>query len=109
MTSIASLPSSPIRVVLPVRALAKQIIERTPRESAKSEIEMSFVALRTCYEACMRLVGPRESVLDYAAALFADAEAHPGPTPPLALEEAHSEDGGETLSLLLSRGMYTST
>jgi hypothetical protein len=97
---------APARTALPVRTLAKQIVNRRPRESAKSEIEMSFVPLRTCYEACMRLVGPREAVLDYAAVLFADAAAHPGPTPPLALEEAHSEDGGETISLLLSRGLY---
>jgi hypothetical protein len=105
MTTIVSPP--PSRTPLPIKALAKQILDRTPRESAKSEIEMSFVALRTCYEACMRLVGPREAVLDYAAALFADAAAHPGHTPALALEEAHSEAGGETLSLLLSRGMYS--
>jgi hypothetical protein len=95
--------------VLPVKALAKHILNRTPRESAKSEIEMRFVPLRTCYEACMRLIGPRESVLDYAAVLFADAAEHPGPTPPLALEAAISEDGGKTLSLLLSRGMYSAT
>lgn len=95
--------------VFPVKALAKQIMNRTPRESAKSEIEMRFVPLRTCYEACMRLTGPRESVLDYAAVLFADAAAHPGPTPPLALEVAISEDGGKTLSLLLSRGMYSAS
>lgn len=97
----------PARVAFPVRSLAKQILSRTPRESAKAEIEMRFVPLRTCYEACMRLKGPREAVLDYAAVLFADAATRPGPTPPLTLEEAHSDDGGDTLSLLLSRGMYT--
>ena len=53
--------------VLPVKTLAKQILIRTPRESAKSEIQMRSVPLRTCYEACMSLTGPRESVLDYAA------------------------------------------
>lgn len=100
-----SLPRS--RKALPVQAVAKQILQRTPRESAKADIEMSFVSLRTCYEACMRLAGPREAVLDYAAALFADAAARPGPQPPLALEEAHTDDGGETLSLLLSRGLYS--
>lgn len=99
----------PARAALPLNALAKQILNRTPRESAKSEIEMSFVPLRTCYATCTRLVGPRESVLDYAAVLFADAAPRPWPIPPLALEEAHSEDGGETLSLLLSRGMYAAS
>jgi hypothetical protein len=88
--------------------LATQIQNRTPRETARSEIKVTAVPLRTCYETLMRLLGPREAVLDYAAALFAEEAKCPAPpAPPLALEEAHIEDDGETLSLLLSRGMYT--
>jgi hypothetical protein len=106
MSSIVS--PQPPRIAFPVKALARQILNRAPRESAKSEIQMRFVPLRTCYESCTRLIGPREAVLDYAAALFSDAATRPGPTPQLMLEEAHSDDGGETLSLLLSRGTYSS-
>lgn len=93
--------------MLPVDAVLKLIQTRAPREGARSEISVSVVPLRTCYETLMRLEGPRESVLDYAAALFTDDATSPArPSPPLALEEAHLEDDGDTLSLLLSRGMY---
>ncbi|MEW5917798.1 MAG: hypothetical protein AB1762_15455 [Gemmatimonadota bacterium] len=96
--------------LLPVDAVLKLIGKRVPREGARSAIRVSVVPLRTCYETLMRLEGPRDAVLDYAAALFADDAASPSRTsPPLALEEAHLEDDGDTLSLLLSRGMYATS
>jgi hypothetical protein len=96
--------------LLPVNAVLKLIEQRAPRTGARSEIRVSVVPLRTCYETLMRLEGPRESVLDYAAVLFADEATSPSRTsPPLTLEEAHLEDDGDTLSLLLSRGMYATT
>jgi hypothetical protein len=101
-----TIPLSPN--MLPVDAVLKLIQNRVPREGARSEISVSVVPLRTCYETLMRLEGPRESVLDYAASLFSDDVISPArPTPPLAVEEAHLEDDGDTLSLLLSRGMYS--
>lgn len=94
---------------LAIEDVAAQIRSRRPRESARGEIEVTYVPLRTCYEAATRLVGPREAVLDYAAVLFAEAAARkaPTPTPPLAIEEAHIEEGGRTMSLVLSQGLYT--
>lgn len=84
------------------------IQQRIPRAAARSEVAVKSVPIRTCYETLTRLSGPSDAVLDYAAALFADDAANPArPSPPLALEEAHVQGDGETLSLLLSRGMYS--
>lgn len=94
--------------VLTVEAVTAQIQHRRPRESARSEIEVAYVPLRTCYETATRLVGPRESVLDYAAVLFAEAAARKGPkpSPSLAVDEVHFNEDGETMSVLLSQGLY---
>jgi hypothetical protein len=90
-----------------LKSVAALIRGRQPRDSARSEIQVNVVPLRTCYEVLLRLSGPRDAVLDYAAVLFAEDATSPSrPNPPLALEEAHTEDDGLTLSLLLSRGMY---
>jgi hypothetical protein len=92
----------------PLDVVRDMIRRRVPRADASTEITISSVPLRTCYETMMRLHGPRESVLDYAATLFADESASLyAPAPPLTLEEAHAEDGGATLSLLLSRGSFS--
>lgn len=93
---------------LPVDALVALIRNRPLRTAARSQIKVSTVPIRTCYETLTRLRGPRDAVLDYAAFLFADdAESAAPATPRLALEEAHIEDDGATLSLLLSRGDLT--
>lgn len=90
---------------IPVDALVALIRYRPLRAAARSQIKVSTVPIRTCYETLTRLSGPLEAVLDYAAFLFADDAVSAAPaTPPLALEEAHIEDDGATLSLLLSRG-----
>lgn len=92
--------------LLPVDHVQKLIEKRVPRAEARREVHVSVVPLRTCYETLMRVEGPRDAVLDYAASLFADDATSPShPTPPLTLEEARLEDDG-SLSLLLSRGMY---
>jgi hypothetical protein len=87
--------------------LEKELQTRGPREAARAEISVISVPLRACKETLLRLIGPREAVLDYAAALYAlDATCPAKPSPPLRLQEAHTEDDSETLALLLSRGMY---
>lgn len=93
------------RTTLSPDTLTTVLLNRTPRASAKSKTEVKVVPIRTCYETYIWLIGPRESVLDYAADLFADAATtRPGPTPPLTVEEAHTKNDGHTLSVLLSRG-----
>ena len=96
-----------VATAVPLGSVSALLKNRIPREAARSEIKLTSVPLRTCYETLMRLTGPREAVLDYAAVLFADdARGASQPSPPLTLEEAHEEDDGKTLSLLLSRGVY---
>ena len=97
----SNLPTAP-------EALTKLIRSRMPRASAKAEIVESSVPMRTCYETMQRLAGPVDSVLDYASALFFGEETAPThPTPPLAIEEAHVSEDGETLTLTLSLGSFT--
>lgn len=96
-----SLPTSP-------DALTSIIRKRTPNRDAKKNIVETFVPMRTCYETMTRLVGPADSVLDFAAFLFAEEDAaSTHPTPPLAIEEAHVDEKAGTLSLVLSRGSFT--
>ena len=103
--TITTLPSL---ALLPLIDLEIELQSRPPREAARTEIVITSVPLRACKETLTRLIGPRDAVLDYAAALFAeDATCPAPPSHPLTLEEAHVEDDGEMLSLLLSRGMYT--
>jgi hypothetical protein len=104
--SITEMP--PTCGTLPVDAVAALIRNRPLRAAAGSQIKVSTVPIRTCYETLTRLRGPREDVLDYAALLFAaDAMSAARAMPPIALEEAHTEDAGQTLVLLLSRGNLT--
>lgn len=91
-----------------IGVLTKAVRARKPRRAAGDEIEIRSVPVRTCYEIMMRLTGPREAVLDYAAYLFAEEGAGPSrPAPPLAIEEAHIDSAAETITLVLSRGSYT--
>jgi hypothetical protein len=101
-------PLIPCRDILSTEILTTLIQQRPPRAQARAEINVTSVPLRTCYEILTRLRGPREAVLDYAAALFSDNVAEAArPTPPVTLEEAHSEDDGRTLSLLLASGAFS--
>ena len=89
-------------------SLASELRARAPRQEAGDEIDVSPVPLRTCYETMMRLSGPRDAVLDYAAYLFAEeAKGRDATVPALALEEAHVEPEEGLMSLVLSRGAYT--
>lgn len=105
MTTSASIQElSPAQIGV----LTKALRARKPRQAAGEAIEIRSVPVRTCYEAMMRLSGPREAVLDYAAYLFAaEADAGATPAPPLAIEEAHIDNAAESVTLVLSRGMYT--
>lgn len=91
-----------------LRVLTTALRARRPRQAAEHDIEIRSVPVRTCYETMMRLTGPREAVLDYAAFLFAE-EGHgsPIPAPPLAVEEAHVDDETDSMSIVLSRGAYS--
>ena len=92
---------------LPLETVAVLIRSRKPRVLARENVRVTAVPLRPTYETLVRLSGPRDFVLEYAAALFAEDLTNPArPTPPLALEQAYSENEGSMLSLLLSRGMY---
>lgn len=87
--------------------LATELRMRTPRQEAGDELEVAPVPLRTCYETMMRLSGPRDAVLDYAAYLFAEeARTQDATVPPLAVEEAHIEPETGRMSVVLSRGAY---
>jgi hypothetical protein len=98
----------PPLALLPLIDLEHELQIRPPRAAARAEIVVTSVPLLACKETITRLIGPRDAVLDYAAALFAEEATCPAPpSHPLTLEEAHDEDDGEMLSLLLSRGMYT--
>ena len=104
------MPNTNAQSALPTmpEALTTIIRRRAPRASAKSKIVESLVPMRTCYETMTRLVGPADSVLDYAAFLFAEEDAAATrPTPALTVEEAHFSPDTGTLSLVLSRGSFT--
>ena len=91
-----------------IGGLTAEIRIRKPRQEAASDIEVGSIPMRTCYETMTRLSGPVDSVLDYAAWLFADDKSNkPGPTPPLTIEEAHTDFGTGIMTLVLSRGSFT--
>ncbi len=87
--------------------LATELRARTPRSEAVADIEFRSVPMRTCYEQMMRLIGPRDAVLDYAAFLFSDEGGTlEASTPPLTVEEAHVDDAAGTMTLVLTRGVF---
>ncbi len=91
-----------------IGGLTTEIRLRKPRQDAASDIEISSIPMRTCYETMTRLNGPVDSVLDYAAWLFSEDKSNqPGPTPPLTIEEAHSDFSTGIMTLVLSRGSFT--
>lgn len=91
-----------------IGGLTAEIRLRKPRQEAASDIEISSIPMRTCYETMTRLNGPVDSVLDYAAWLFSeDKSTKPGPTPPLTIEEAHTDFSTGIMTLVLSRGSFT--
>lgn len=94
-----------------IAGLTKEIRTRKPRESAVSEIQVGSVPVRTCYETMTRLIGPVDSVLDYAAWLFTEDGAGKTsvPVPPLSVEEAHTDFATGIMTLVLSRGTLTTT
>ena len=93
---------------LEIATLTTLARNRPLRESSRSQVKVSSVPIRTCYEALMRVWGPRAAVLDFVELVGAAAAASAAPPqPPMAIEEAHTDDAGETLSLLLARGVYT--
>ena len=91
-----------------IGGLTAEIRIRKPRQEAESDIEVSSIPMRTCYETMTRLSGPVDSVLDYAAWLFTDDKSNkPGPTPPLTIEEAHTDFATGIMTLVLTRGSFT--
>lgn len=89
-------------------ALTAEVRAHAPRQAASSEIEIRSVPVRTCYETMIRLTGPRDAVLDYAAFLFSEERSgRPQPTPPLTIEEAHLDEASGAFTVVLSRGSFT--
>ncbi len=87
-------------------AVERLLAGRPPRKEAGRLVKQTNVPVRTCYQAVVRLEGPRDDVLDYAAWLLA---IEPGPDDPChgRLELAAVErDDGERLSVVLSRDLF---
>ena len=91
----------PISAIDRVRAL---IAERTPRAEAAANVTVSAPHARSAYLAYMRLAGPRDDVLDYAAYLFSTDTGQGAAQ--LDLDAVEKEGNGE-LTLLLSRSLYS--
>lgn len=102
-----SMPTSdsphPFYAIEPIRELLRQ---RRPRADAEHEVEVSAPPARSVYISNMRITGPRESVLDYAAFLLAPGwEAPDGShTHPELVAVEHDREG--ELTLLLTRPTF---
>jgi hypothetical protein len=83
--------------------ILEAIRRRQPRADAKAEIKVSAPHARSAYLSYTRLSGPRESVLEYAAYLFAEDSGHGAAR--LDLDAVERDDQG-ILTLLLSRSLY---
>jgi hypothetical protein len=86
--------------------IESELAHRAPNQSAGKLVKQTNVPVRTCYQAVVRLAGPRDAVLDYAAWLMS---VHPGPADSCHGElvpQAVEEDDGKRMSLVLSRDLY---
>jgi len=83
--------------------ILEAIRRREPRAEAKGDIKVSAPHARSAYLSYTRLSGPRESVLEYAAYLFAEDRGHGAAK--LDLDAVERDDQG-ILTLLLSRSLY---
>jgi hypothetical protein len=91
---------------IPLAALEAELRTRTPRKDAGRTVKQENIPVRTCYQAVVRLRGPRDDVLDYAAWLMtiepgADSPCH-GRLELAAIEQ----DTPDALVLVLSRDLY---
>jgi hypothetical protein len=92
------------RTTPPIETIRALIAERTPRAEAVERVEVSAPHARSAYLAYMRLAGPRDDVLDYAAYLFA-TDTNQG-VARLDLDAVERDADGE-MTLLLSRSLYS--
>lgn len=88
-------------------AIETEIRARTPRASARLHISLSTPPIRTVYQTQMRIVGNRDDVLDFTAALYDEVKGmvRPDGTLPLAVQAIESESS-EHIQLLLTRDLY---
>jgi hypothetical protein len=93
-----------------LRALLEEIANRAPRPEAARRVRVGTPHARSVYLSYVRLAGPREDVLDYAASLLeadarrAGAAGHAGGTTlELVAIEAETD---EELTLLFSKPLY---
>ena len=88
-------------------AIETEIRARTPRASARLHISLSNPPIRTVYQTQMRIVGNRDDVLDFTAALYDEVKGmvRPDGTLPLAVPAIESESS-EHIQLLLTRDLY---
>jgi len=89
-----------------LQLLLEEIEARTPRAEAARRVRVSAPHARSAYLSYMRLAGPRDDVLDYAAELLADDRRRPGSErAPLELVAIEAETD-EELTLLFSKSLY---
>jgi hypothetical protein len=90
-----------------IDAIETEIRARTPRASARLHISLSNPPIRTVYQTQMRIVGSRDDVLDFTAALYDEVKGmvRPDGTLPLAVQAIESESS-EHIQLLLTRDLY---
>lgn len=88
-------------------ALEQEILARAPRPSARVHVSLSPVESRSEFLSYVRLAGPKEDVLDFAAVLFAEVKGmvRPDGTLPLSLSAIESESS-EHIQLVIAREMY---
>ena len=84
-----------------------EIRARAPRPAARQHISLSTPPVRTAFQTQMRIVGNREDVLDFTAALYDEVKGmvRPDGTLPLAVQAIESESS-EHIQLLLTRDLY---
>lgn len=90
-----------------IDTIEAEIRARTPRPAARLHISLSNPPIRTVYQTQMRIVGNRDDVLDFTAALYDEVKGmvRPDGTLPLAVQAIESESS-EHIQLLLTRDLY---
>ena len=101
-----TLPGSPHAAHERLQLLLEEIAARRPRAEAARRVRVSAPHARSAYLAYMRLSGPRDDVLDYAATLLEEDRRRAGADRlPLELVAIEAETD-EELTLLFSKSLY---
>jgi hypothetical protein len=114
-TPVAAAPAAPADHRIPTHiehtALVRRMLHaRTPRPDAVARVRTRTLPLRTCYETDLRVEGPVDAVLDYAAWLLAPEAAPPDgvrtPYELVAAEDLPAGPDGPELAVVLGRALY---